>query len=209
MSSSEYFIFDKDGKIVDEIEMRNGHGSMPAALDYLCMKYLEPVSANTYGDHVSVRYAEYEDFMAIGALFAARNEEGWMTPEDIFLLDFIARSDRCLVKGEDFQWFANLLRFGLGGCGSRGTGKGRVNHWTKVSEWLGVQPTEGTYFGYYATSVSENPWVHRKPEPDEDATDEEWAKYDEESQAPVKPTDESVLILERPIPRLRVAEGED
>lgn len=202
MSSSEYFIFDGEGKIVDEIEMRNGHGSMPAVLDYLCLKYLEPVSADTYGDFVNIRYGDPSDFLCIDALFKARNTEEWMTPEDIFLLDFIAWRDNCLVKGEDFAWFSNLLRYGVGGSGSRGPGKGRVNHWTKVSEWLGVQPTEGTYFGYYATSVSENPWEGRKPEPEEGATDEEWAAYDENPCWPIKPTDECVVILKRPIPQL-------
>lgn len=147
MSYSEYYLLGETG-LVDEIEMRNGHGSMPVIWDYLFQKYCTKTSKwdNWMSSYHKLRAATPRMTDGERILFAL-GREPVMLPKALFPV----------------MWEALELIM-------PNVPDNRVNHWPAVIEWMKKERDEEVVgFGMYATSVNDNFWVVQDPdEVDED-----------------------------------------
>lgn len=133
MSYSRYYLFGVDGSVLEDRELRNGHGAGPVIWDHL--------SRSRWGGEVS--------------WYMGNDERFWDPTEYNTVNADLLRStfDGALVPREGFVAFVAALR-------TMEVDPSHVNHWPAICEWISAQADNERVLGLgiYHTSVGDDPW---------------------------------------------------
>ena len=167
MSSSEYYLFGKDGEVIDHLELSNGHGCMPAIWGH----YSEALGLHDWENKVS-RLAYMFKF---SELVQKTTREG----SDVDKLLMGLSWEPIFMPAELFEPFKEGLAKVIRSCPSN-----HVNHWPEVIKWLEKERDQEVIgYGHYTTSVNENSWLTQPEDPDDPDVDP-WEDFEQEHKKP-------------------------
>lgn len=165
MSTSEYHLFASDGSLIESLEMRNGHGSLPVIWEALCELYpIRPPRDGSYPaewNNLSWMFRADVNGNPKSGIPDFWDLDNYSDPRDKLLME--ATFDRYLIPVEAFDGLETALR---GRVFPFVKGNLQVNHWPEVMAWVRghvkADPTRVLGLGIHGTSVCKDLWYEMK-----------------------------------------------